>query len=77
MFTKLYCAAISAKTHFLHRLREEKGDTGLVVALIMVAIAIGLAFAFRERISQAISGAFDSVDDAITDLSSHPPISNP
>lgn len=71
MFTKLYCAAISAKTHFAHRFREEKGDTGLVVMLIMIAIAVGLAFVFRDKISEMLNSVFNKTDEAISDLSSH------
>lgn len=71
MFTKLYCAAISAKTHFVHRFREEQGDTGLVVALIMIAIAVGLAFVFRDRISSLIQSVFGEADKAVSSLSAH------
>lgn len=71
MFTKLYCAALSAKTHFVHRFREEKGDTGLVVMLVLIAVAIGLAFIFRDKISEMMNGVFNKTDEAISDLSSH------
>lgn len=69
MFTKLYCAAISAKTHFAHRFREETGDTGLVVMLIMIAIAVGLAFVFRDQISELLTSVFGRATEAVSDLS--------
>lgn len=68
MFDKLYCSLMSAKTAFVNRMREEKGSHTVEI-VIFIAIAVGLAFIFRNEIAKIMDKIFQSADKAATDLS--------
>ena len=68
MFDKLYCSLMSAKTAFVNRMREEKGSHTVEI-VIFIAIAVGLAFIFKDKIAQLIDSVFGEASDAVTDLS--------
>lgn len=44
------------------------GDSQLVVALVLVAVAIGLCFIFRTQINAIMTTLFGKIDDAIDNL---------
>lgn len=66
--------AIKAKTALavkLNSLTEKKpGDSQLVVALVLIAVAVGLCIVFRNTISQIMTDLFTTVKTSIDQLSS-------
>lgn len=68
MFDKLYCSLMSAKTAFVNRMREEKGSHTVEI-VIFIAIAVGLAFIFRNKIAALIENIFGAAEDATGQLS--------
>lgn len=68
MFDKLYCSLMSAKTAFVNRMREEKGSHTVEI-VIFIAIAVGLAFIFRNKIAEIMDNIFKTAEKATTDLS--------
>ena len=48
---------------------KQRGDSQLVVALLLIVVAVGLCFIFREQVTKIISNVATEVSNAITDLS--------
>lgn len=65
--------AINAKIKaeaFMESLKTKKmGDSQIVVALILIVVAIGLAIIFRNQINKIIQNVAAHVQDAVNDLS--------
>jgi hypothetical protein len=68
MFNKLFCSLMSAKTAFVNRLREEKGSH-IVEIVIFIAIAVGLAFIFKDKIAALLDQIFNVSTEAVDTLS--------
>lgn len=76
--SKLDSLVISAKSKvlstvdsFVDTLKEKKhGDSQLVVALVLIAVALGLCLLFRTQIKAIMKSLFTSIGTAITNLSS-------
>lgn len=45
------------------------GDSQLVVALVLIAVAVGLCFIFRNTINQVMNQLFTAIKGAISNLS--------
>lgn len=45
-----------------------KGDDKLVVSLVLIAIAIGLCFIFRNQINQLMTTLFQDMTSAVKDM---------
>lgn len=71
MMLKLYCSLVTAKTAFMKRFREEKGSHTVEI-VIFIAIAVGLALLFKDKVAKLISDIFNSVD--AKDLSTKPEV---
>lgn len=54
---------------FLADLKEERGDSNFVSILLIILIAVAVAFVFRDRLKQLVTDVFDSIK--IGDLSEH------
>lgn len=54
-----------------------KGDDKLVVSLVLIAIAIGLCFIFRNQISELMKTLFKDMTSAIKDMYSGSLTSDP
>lgn len=75
---KLDSLAITAKTKALmvkesmkEALTSKKmGDTQVVVALILIVVAVGLAIIFRNQINIIIANVATRVQEAVNDLAS-------
>lgn len=67
MFDKLYCSLMSAKTAFVNRMREEKGSHTVEI-VIFIAIAVGLAFIFRNKIAEIMDKIFQRAGTATEEL---------
>ena len=51
------------------KLREKvNGDSQLVVALVLIAVAIGLCIVFRNTINNTMKTLFNKIDGQITNL---------
>lgn len=67
---KSKCKAHVAKEtvkDFMHG--KKNGDAQLVVALVLVAVAIGLCVIFRNSINSLMSDLFNKMSGSIADLS--------
>lgn len=51
-------------------MEKEFGDSQVVVALILIVVAIGLCFVFRNQVNNIIQGVANKVNTAINALSS-------
>lgn len=49
---------------------KQHGDSQIVVALVLIAVAVGLCIIFRNTISETMASLFKTISKAITDLSS-------
>lgn len=65
LFITAKVKAIKAKEKFLSK---ENGDSQLVVALVLIAVAVGLCIIFRNKISEVMSKAFSTTDTKIQNL---------
>lgn len=62
--------ALSTVDSFVDTLKEKKhGDSQLVVALVLIAVALGLCLLFRTQIKTIMTSLFTSIGTAITNLS--------
>ena len=52
----------------LNVLRNENGDSQLIVTLILIAVAIGLCIIFRNAMANVLDGAIKFIKDAIAAL---------
>ena len=46
------------------------GDSQLVVALVLIAVAVGLCIIFREQVETIMANLISTISEAITDLAS-------
>jgi len=53
---------IGAMIHIKNFFTDEKGSVDLVTIVILVAIAIGLAVIFKNKIVEILTNMFDSMD---------------
>lgn len=74
LIIKAQCKAFALKNRMLNK---ENGDSQLVVALVLVAVAIGLCLIFRKQIYDAMTGLFTTITKAIGDLSKGTTVTNP
>lgn len=47
---------------------KKRGDSQVVVALILIVVAIGLAIIFRNQVNAIIADVADRVSQAVSDL---------
>lgn len=63
--------AFMAKEAVKEALTEKKfGDSQVVVALVLIVVAVGLAIIFRNQINIIIANVSTRVNDAVNDLAS-------
>lgn len=71
---KLYRLAIAAKTRatmLKDSLTSKKlGDSQVVVALVLIVVAVGLAIIFRNQVNIIIANVASRVQEAVNDLAS-------
>lgn len=69
---KAYIKADLAKDRAKRELSElsadELGVSGIVVSLILIAIAVALAIVFRDQIAEFMGNVFDRADDTLEDI---------
>lgn len=49
-------------TGFNKFLKKEDGEVNIVAIVILIAIAVGLALLFKERVAEIINNIFDEID---------------
>jgi uncharacterized alkaline shock family protein YloU len=47
---------------------KENGDSQLVVALVLIAVAVGLCIIFRNQISNIMRNALNSISNSINNM---------
>lgn len=69
LIIKAQCKALALKNRVAGKITDkENGDSQLVVALILVAVAIGLCLLFRTEIKDAMTDLFSSIGSTIDNL---------
>ena len=66
MLDNLAVRAMLMKDRLVRRFKSEKGD--MVQWILIIAVALGLAFIFREQIQGLIEKVFTNTNTAIDDL---------
>lgn len=61
--------AMQLKDKAIDKLAKASGDSQLVVALVLIAVAVGLCILFRETIKNIMTDLFSTISDAIGKLS--------
>ena len=65
------CRAYKLQEAMVEKMTEKRnGDSQLVVALVLVAVAIGLCIVFRNQIKTTMTDLFTKISTAITNLTS-------
>ena len=70
--SRLDNAIVTVKTGFQKRVEalttKREGDSQIVVALVLIAVAIGLCIIFRNSISNVMSNLFNQITGSINNL---------
>lgn len=64
MKTAIIQLQFSAKRFFNHLFREEKGGSEIIALIVIIAIVIALAFAFREQIGEVFAKLWEMVKNS-------------
>lgn len=64
-YVKADMAKDRAKKELSQLAGNESGVSGIVVSLLLIAIAVALAIIFREKIGELIDKIFNKADDAV------------
>ena len=64
-YVKADMAKDRAKRELFELTSNESGVSGIVVSLLLIAIAVALAIIFREKIGELIDKIFKKADDAV------------
>lgn len=67
--TKLMAAKAKVQSWTRTMTSKMDGDSQLVVALVLIAVAIGLCVIFRDTIHKVMSDLFTTIGGAITNMS--------
>lgn len=73
LIIKAQCKALALKNKMQKTIvNKENGDAQLVVALVLIVVAIGLCWLFRDTVSDTMDTVFGQIEAAITGLISDP-----
>ena len=67
-YVKADMAKDRAKSELSELTSNESGVSGIVVSLLLIAIAVALAIIFREKIGNLIDIIFGKAEDAVEDF---------
>lgn len=68
MVTKLYIKALAAKFALTQRLKNEKGEVNIVAIVILIGIAVLLAFFFKDKIKDLLNNLFNGINQTATNV---------
>lgn len=61
-------AAARAKDAVKSMVSKKPGDSQIVVALVLIAVAVGLCIIFRDAINDIMTSLFETIGDSIAKL---------
>lgn len=65
MQEKMIALYVAAQTKINYFLKKEKGAVDVVAIVILIAVAIGLAVIFKDRIGELLTKMFDGMDNKV------------